>query len=215
MLQLDAKALTDPLAKDMRDTDLSFLQKAVLRLFWLLLQVHHYMVASAVLGMRLLMGLLCVLPDSRLVEEIHQYLRDLGRLNRSNVSSKPSLFAACVRSHKLEGRGLTHNLVTQEEFIDKFRSCRYSMAPSFAAKSLVLPAELSRMLGQKDWQSPSAANFANTVMTWYWVKLAFAQGLALDAAWWTKMVWRKKVYGHKIVYEYGPSLGCSLSSSFL
>ena len=101
--------------------EIFWVDKAVLRLLWLVWESFKYNANTCVLGMRLLRGLVLVLPDSRLVEEIHMFLRDLARHNKNNINSFAPKYAAAMHSNKLEERGVPHFKVTKEEFVGKFR----------------------------------------------------------------------------------------------
>ena len=51
-------------------------------------------------------ALLDVLPDSRIVEQTHQHLRDMEHQNANNVTSRVSRHNACVFSGVLQERSL-------------------------------------------------------------------------------------------------------------
>jgi hypothetical protein len=55
---------------------------------------------------RLLRSILEALPDSRIVEQLHQWLRDLSRKSKADVSSCIARMNACITSEALKPRGI-------------------------------------------------------------------------------------------------------------
>ena len=96
---------------------LSFLSKAVLRVMFLVFEKYKGDSSRCIPGMRLLRALLEVLPDSRLIEEIHTYLRGLERLNKNFVSSAEAKYTAMRNSGRLEQRRIATQRVTKTEFV--------------------------------------------------------------------------------------------------
>ena len=109
---------------------LAFLSKAVLRVMFLVFEKYKGDSGRCIPGKRLLRALLEVLPDSRLVEEIHTYLRGLERLNKIVLSSADAKHTAIRNSGRLEQRGIATQRITKPEFIagsrhPDFRKSRY------------------------------------------------------------------------------------------
>jgi hypothetical protein len=56
------------------------------------------------------------LPDSRIVEQLHQWLRDLATKRKSDVSSVCSRMNACQTSNVLRSRGIETVCLARDEF---------------------------------------------------------------------------------------------------
>ena len=187
---LDEDAHKSAAAKRLK-REIFWVDKAVLRLLWLVWESFKYNADTCVLGMRLLRGLVLVLPDSRLVEEIHMFLRDLARHNKNNINSFAPKYAAAMHSNKLEERGVPHFKVTKEEFVGKFRekAARKPMPSKYAAKRFKMPQLMSSMMGHKNWESPTQESYCNSLGAWFWNTYRVDNGIAdHDAAWWTKLM---------------------------
>jgi hypothetical protein len=64
---------------------------------------------------RLLRCILEALPDSRVVEQLHQWLRDLSRKSKADVSSCITCMSACIMSEVLTSRGIEAVSVSRDE----------------------------------------------------------------------------------------------------
>ena len=128
----------------------------MLIILWLVFESDNYSPSACILGQRMIRAMLLVLPDSRLIEEVNCYLRDLERRNKSNVTSAVAKMTAVMHSKKLESRGVPHNKTTQEEFMALFRSkdMRQAVKPRCLPSKHALPERLSVMMGDKNWESP-------------------------------------------------------------
>ena len=78
---LDAARFTDHDAMALHGAIARIVKHAV-RILILIFEVHGFNAVTCLIGQKLLRGLLMVLPDTRVVEELHAYLRDLARHSR-------------------------------------------------------------------------------------------------------------------------------------
>lgn len=110
---------------------------------------------------RLMTVLHKVIPDSRIVEEVHQYIRDKGRNNKNFVISRTSRFNACRTSGVLERREMQPVQVSKQQFVGRFSQSRQkpNLADRFKSSSHRLPASWSNMMRPtRTWASPDNIN---------------------------------------------------------
>ena len=136
-------------------------------------------------------------PDNKLVEDCHTYLRDLARHMRANVSSLSSRASAAVNSGRLEVRGIEHEPITHDEFISKYGAPAYKkrkLGNTFMSKQFQLPADISALMGERTWKSPSPESSKVGVTAWLWYKRWVAmtdeerRRIPHDGAWITRLV---------------------------
>ena len=134
LLSLEQDALLNDDASKLL-ADLVWPRKNVIRLLYLLFERDNLSKGS-VAGQRYLRALLLVFADNKLVEDIHAYLRDLIRQGRSNLAGPVSRASAAIHSGRLEERGITHAVVTAEQFRAEFgRQTRgKKIAPMFNSR---------------------------------------------------------------------------------
>ena len=75
-------------------------------------------------GLCHLRTMLLMLPDATFVDNLHQHCRDLGRRGRRTKISKVERARACVDSGVLEQREITHEKITEDEFIERVSTVR-------------------------------------------------------------------------------------------
>ena len=98
--------------------------------------------AESVEGRRHLATTLIFPPDNKIVEDLHQHIRDLARLGRSVVSTCPARFKASVESGVLEGRGISHRRVTESAYRRGYKRKFGKWAHKFIARRHRLPRRL-------------------------------------------------------------------------
>ncbi len=120
-------------------------------------------------GLKILACFLAGLPDTKIIEDTHQHLRDPRRRPRCMVSSKVSRSRACMDAGILEGRGLQHDKVTKTEFISKFRKRVARMSSNFAARHHKLSEPWSEIMDKRTWSSKSPEHSRSSFAAWSWV----------------------------------------------
>ena len=186
---LDVDALTDPDARDMRKLMLPWIEKACMRILYLVWESYKFNPILCGLGQRLLRCFLLILPDSRIVEEVHQYLRDLNRNNRNNINNRASLFGAAVHSGVLESRGIPHLKVSKSEFIAKYgeRASKKSLKHAFRSQTHKLPERMSKLMLKGDWASPTVETTWEGTAAWLWETVRSAEQPHF-AAWYSRIL---------------------------
>ena len=122
-------------------------------------------------GMKILAGFLAGLPDTKVVEDTHQHLRDLRRRARYMVCSKISRTQACVDAGILEARGLRHEKVTKSEFVAKFRKFSNKVPKKhskFLARHHKMSEPWSEIMGDRTWTSKTPEASRSSYAAWHW-----------------------------------------------
>ena len=119
ILSLEHLALTNPKAADLRD-ELFWASHVPIRLMYMLFERGGWD-PDFPPAKHLFKALVEVLPDSRLVEEHHEKLRDMARRSKHNVTTRVARMQSCRSAGVLEQRGLTTASVTREQFIEQYR----------------------------------------------------------------------------------------------
>ena len=119
-------------------------------------------------GRRHLATLLLVLPDTTIVENLHQHCRDLNRQCRRMMISKVARARACVDSGVLERHQIGHKKVTREQFISNFRVRDKKIAWRFNPRRHKLHARWSQILDKRSWASTTPESFRACLAAWHW-----------------------------------------------
>ena len=122
MLRLERlTARGNPSAKEIGD-DIHWKDAAVIRLLYVLFERDDFSAKSQP-GQRWIRGLLLGLPDNKLVEDIHGYLRNEANANRNTKLNIPTIQDVVQTCGALESRGIPHpQAVTREVCMANFRS---------------------------------------------------------------------------------------------
>ena len=113
-----------------------------------------------------------VLPDSKIVEDTHQHLRDLQRAGRHNLVSNQAIMNACIESGVIEGRKIQHlrpsDAIIVDSSMENVRSLRQTWDPATER----LQKKTSTILKRADWPSPTPLSEHASVAAWQYVKHA-------------------------------------------
>ena len=99
--------------------DMPWTKKASIRLLYSLFEKDRWS-RDSVAGQSHLAALVDTVPDNKLVEDTHNYLRDLGRKSRRFISSRMTRMSAAMNAGRLESRGIGHRKVKKHTFKHKF-----------------------------------------------------------------------------------------------
>ena len=88
--------------------------------------------------------------------------------NRTLVSSRVSRTRACIRSGRLEERGITHDVVTKAQFLSTYKRKSEPLAPKFKAKLNKLGPEWSEIMNKRTWVSQAPEAFRSALAEWHW-----------------------------------------------
>jgi len=135
------------------------------RLMYLAFEQDQWL-ASSGCGRRILSCMLQGMPDSKIIEDTHQHLRDLERKGRSYVSSRVCRHRACVDSKQLETRGIKHKVVDKQHFVSNFGNKREPLAGEFAARKHIMSPDWYQLMEKRDWVSMSPESSRSSMACW-------------------------------------------------
>ena len=128
-----------------------------------------------------LRALLEVLPDSRVVEEHHEKLRDMSRSCKHNVTTRVARMQSCRSAGVLERRGINAVSVSNDQFVDEYRRPVdiNRLAFESANRSLNQGWEDLKLPGVRHWASPTPNSSRHTAAAWHWARV---RGVSAHAA---------------------------------
>ena len=151
------------LAGDLRDT-----VSKPLRLAMQLLEVNRFDDAMSVLK-----TLLFRMPDSKVVEDIHQRLRNEASANANRRLLPRELQGLVQTGGQLESRGINHPArLTKEAFLESWKTTPsdYSFKTSLDSGAARLPKFFARMLANKAWRTMSGEALSFSSAAWAWIR---------------------------------------------
>ena len=206
VLKIELMATIHPEADELARA-LPFIRNPSIRLIWMLFDRDCNRSRSRA-GKRMLRALLYSPPDNKLVEDIHNYLRDLGRKNRNYIASRIARMSAAIHAGRIEARGLVHKRVIKSMFKAQFNQKRFTgkCRHLFQSNTCKLPAYMSKIMAEKTWDSLNSDGMRNELGAWLWLlewdRMALPAN-RLNAAWWSKLVVAQTVFG--MIDGSGPS----------
>ena len=178
---------------------MQFLLVASVRLLWMLFERDNFDPNSAA-GRRWFKGQTYAPPDNKLVEDMHNYLRDLARKNRNYMCSRIARMCAAIASGRIEARRMVHKRVTKTQFKAQFNQARVTRRCKklFQSENFRLPAYMSKIMGERTWESFNTDGMRGELTAWLWVQEWDRLRLPpvdLNAAWWSKVAIPQTVIG--------------------
>ena len=149
--------------------DMPWTKKASIRFIYSLFEKDRWS-RDSVAGQSHLAALVDTVPDNKLVEDTHNYLRDLGRTSRRFISSRMTRMSAAMNAGGLESRGIGHRKVKHHTFKQKFNQHRFKQRARklFESKHLRLPAYMSAVMGERTWASPNPESMRKGLSSFMW-----------------------------------------------
>ena len=174
--------------------DLSWTQKKCIRLLCLLFERDGWTVFSNA-AQRYLRALLYTPWDNKMLEDVHNYLRDLYRQGRANLNSPMSRSNAAIHSKRIEERSITTVHPDRQYFRMHFREMRSQrIRHMFNPRSFKLPKATAKILDERNWASPNSEGLRTGVAGWFWLEFYFEelteamrQRISIRDAWVTKV----------------------------
>ena len=196
---LQLAALNDP---DLEEVlrEIPWIKKACIRLMYMLFERSGWK-SNDPSGNSYLNALLVKPPNNKIVEDIHLYIKELSRNNRSMKTSKRSRWGAAIQSGRLEHRGIPHAKVTQNFFRAHFGAPRFKKMPKdfFMAKKTKLPKHFSRICEERTWVSHKPENMKLEIAVWVWLKTWTempAPRPSVKTCWWSKALVKNSLVAH-------------------
>jgi hypothetical protein len=152
ILALEHRMQSDHAAKQLHE-DLDFLKCKPLRLTFCFFERDRWKHDSSA-GRKMLSGLLKVLPDSKIVEDLHGNVRNDAGANRTRKLSMPSIFDIVTRSHVFKERNIKHNCsVEKRQFCNSFKGCKFlSARTKYMCSAFLMKPHWMKMLKPRSWK---------------------------------------------------------------
>ena len=133
-------------------------------------------------AIHVLKAVLSNLPDSKIVEDIHNKIRTDSRLNKNSKQTDEHIQDITVCSGVFETRRIEHRAeVNKEAFLKDFpRTQARKMKSITRSKTHKLPAVWSQILGRKTWQTLSEETLEKASAAWNWMQYYSAAQLGKD-----------------------------------
>lgn len=124
-------------------------------------------------GKQMLLGLHVGIPDSLVIEQIHQKLREVQRLSRSDITASGSRNYHAAKSGVLDMRGIPSVQAANEEVAHSSTAQRRKhLAGTLSSSSFKLPQEVSKLMkpNSRYWTSLKPAYMITAVAAWHWLQ---------------------------------------------
>ena len=133
------------------------------------------------------------LPDTKVIEDMHQHIRDKSRLQRYKKVSRPSRMQSCIESGVLEERSLPCVAVPASTIRDAPPSIWKQPSKHLWECKEEIPEEWAAiMLPTRTWPSPSPLGLFRGAAAWEWLLHYRGSGLLgqvpLGIAWLSKLL---------------------------
>ena len=128
-----------------------------------------YELGKAQSAKKILKGLLLVLPDSKIIEDIHGKVRNDARANAKKAQTFNQVQQVIVGSGMIESRGIPHPpAVTKNVFKRRWSSTsgKRSFRSAFVPKSEKLPKSFSLIMGPKTWAAITEKSLHRSAAAW-------------------------------------------------
>jgi len=122
-------------------------------------------------SLSVLKNLLYRLPDTKVVEDVHQRLRAEAMANPNNRLLPRELQGLVQTSGQREARQIPHPArLDKESFLERWKVTPNNFKVSLDSGVVKLPKYLSRMLGRKSWRTISEEALGLSSSAWAWVR---------------------------------------------
>lgn len=171
--------------------DLDFARSQPIRLMFCFFERDQWR-CSSVAGRKHLSGLLCVLPDNKIVEDVHGAIRKESKANVNSKLTSTRIQDVVMRSLVFESRKIRHPAsLTKQVFCDKFKSIKYRrLAHLHMCAKHKMSAPWTTMWGNRTWKPLTEEGNHKSQAAWVWLHkcLSGAPGTNLGSALFSRLV---------------------------
>ena len=144
-------------------------------------------------GRKLLSGLLCVLPDSKIVEDCHGAIRKESLGNVSSKLSSARIQEVVMRSKVFESREISHPAaVTADVFCRKYKQLKYkTVAHQHQCARHKMSEQWTKIWGTRHWKPLTEEGNHKSQAAWAWLQKRMGEGAvttSLGSARFSKLV---------------------------
>ena len=169
----------------------------MVRYVFMLLESHRIDEASKVVQ-----DLLLSMGDEKLIEDVHQHVRDLERHQRHGMRDLTSRFAQMILSPVLSGKYVEEVRADEAQVVQNcIEGSTMPLAKSLDVKlhAARTPPAWQKILGQRTWDSPSPESLWQSLAAWKWIINFWAMEVqqqettTLESAWMSNLLVFKDV----------------------
>jgi len=181
LLSLELLRLTNRTAEILW-ADIHFARNTPIRVMFVLFELGKFQ-PDFLPGKRWLRGLLDVLPDNKIIEEVHHGLKQDAKRTQSSKRNSARQQDVAISTPVLSTRGIPHSAVVTKDFwIREFRaykrkSCRREHYPV----KHEMPKQWTKVMGPKTWATVSESVSHKGIAAWQWLQVGFPRVRLLAA----------------------------------
>ena len=168
LLKLESLACTSPAAKKLLD-DMHFARSSPNRILYMLYERGSWTIDFPP-AVEFARAMFTAIPDSRVVEEHNEKLRDAARSCKHNVTSRVSRMQTLRNANVLEARGMPTISVSREQYVEEYRREPTLNRKSFESAKHPMPIEWEKLKwpGVRSWPSPTPSSSRRAVTAMHW-----------------------------------------------
>ena len=171
--------------------DLDFAVAQPIRMLFVLFERDQWR-AGSVAGRKLLNGLLCVLPDNKIVEDVHGAIRKESNANQNAKLSMSRIQDVVMRSRVFESRKISHPAsLTKTAFCSKYKSTKFArLANNHTCAKHKMSGQWTTMWGNRTWKPLTEEGNHRSQAAWIWLHkcLGGEPGMSLKSALFSRLV---------------------------
>ena len=161
--------------------DIDFAASSPIRLLFVSFEMDNWDPHSHS-GCHLLKCMLQTLPDNKIVEDVHNKIRQDARGNKNCKQKLPGIQDLVLRSGVLEARDIKHPAaVSRNVFLQSFKETKAKHdRHKFLACKHKLPPRISQIMGRRFWKSNTEAGTHTVYAAWAWLQHYMENDLGLN-----------------------------------
>ncbi len=131
-------------------------------------------------GVELLRNLMSVMPDTKVIEDIHQRIRLASKQNANQKQTRIEIQNCILNSGVFAQRGVPHTAeLDKASFMSRWKrtNANSNWRKVFDASAEKMPAHFSKIMGPKTWPTLSEDVLARSSAAWSWLRHFVGQNL--------------------------------------
>lgn len=170
-LKLEQHRLSNRAAQELWD-DIALARNSPLRAMFCFFERERFRPGCAA-GCHMLRGLLDALPDNKIVEDIHNAIRQDKQKCRNDKRCCRRIQDVALHSGVLEARGIQHPCRVQEaDFVSSFKATKLKADRArYWSHRHRLPSMLAGIMGKKTWNTISEPTLQRSIAAWEWLQV--------------------------------------------
>ena len=186
-MMLEQRLHDVPAARQLWD-DLDFAKSQVVRLMFCLFERDRWRPGSKD-GRKLMLGVFCLLPDNKIVEDVHGVIRRESAGNANSKLTRTLIQDVVIRSNVFESRGISHPAtVRRDMFSRKFKQLKFkSVARTRQCTKHKMARRWTAFWGNRSWKPLTEEGNHKCQAAWQWLQTR-AAATSIASALFSKLV---------------------------